>query len=178
MTGGVTRIVEQLGDYEPPFDVAATVRRLLDSVPPSRLAGLGSVVLTTSGALSSRSRKQVYRYRSGERVRIGDSPAHYQPGWKSQRPYVALLLDNLLDGWRFGVLRWPLFRDMVVGRCLYHEIGHHLHATQRPDRQDGELVAERWRAHLFGLHWRRHYRYLRPLWPLIRRVWLWAAPAS
>lgn len=164
------KIVAQLHGHEPPFDVAATVRRLLGSVPAKYLTGLGSVVITHSMALSSPSRKRVYRYASGRRVRIGDCPAYYQPGSGSESPHIALMMDKLLASWRPGVLRLPIFRDMAIADCLYHEIGHHVHATQRPARKDGEIVADQWRLYLFGQHWRRHYRFLRPLWPLIRRV--------
>jgi hypothetical protein len=55
---------------------------------------------------------------------------------------------------------------VVVGRVLFHEIGHHLDATLGSVGRTGEHGAEAWEARLSRGHFRRRYGYLRPLVPV------------
>ena len=43
------KVIVSFSGYKPPFDPEPIVRRMLDSVPKSYLAGLGEVVLSNAG---------------------------------------------------------------------------------------------------------------------------------
>jgi hypothetical protein len=73
-------------------------------------------------------------------------------------------------------LRRSIVQDLLIGRTLYHEVGHHIHRTRHPEYKDREAVANEWRDRLMGCHMRRRYWYLRipmfflrPVMPLMDR---------
>jgi hypothetical protein len=66
------------------------------------------------------------------------------------------------------LMHLQIFRDLEVGDVLYHEVGHHLHATVGSATRGGEEAAEYWRRRLSGIHFRRRYWYLRPVFSVLR----------
>jgi hypothetical protein len=69
-------------------------------------------------------------------------------------------------------LAWiGVFREREVARVLYHEIGHHLDATNRSVGRTGEHGAIAWERRLYRHHFEKRYGYLtpylRPLAPLL-----------
>jgi len=71
-------LVENYGDWVPPIDVREIVERLVKSVSEKHLAGLGSIVLTTT-AVSNRSfhRKKV-KHRGLKRSKIEANGSYVQ----------------------------------------------------------------------------------------------------
>jgi hypothetical protein len=63
--------------------------------------------------------------------------------------------------WSFVLARF--WRDGSFGDVLFHEIGHHIHATVRPEHREKEDVAEDWRKKLWGNFGRKKYWYLVPI---------------
>ena len=176
--GRTTIVSEMLVGFVAPFNVKETVERLLATVPHQHMAGLRQVVVTTKAGLPGRLRRRVYRYRSGKRVAYADVRGFYeQPGYHRQSSIV-LLADNILQGWSPWIFRLRLFRDLLVGPTLYHELGHHIHATQKPNRKDPEILAEEWADSLGKNHVRTHYGWMWPIWPLVRVLWRIAGPAG
>jgi hypothetical protein len=51
----------------------------------------------------------------------------------------------------------------MLGEIIFHEIGHHIHATTQPEYREREDVADEWQRRLLRAYLRRHYGYLRPL---------------
>ena len=60
-------------------------------------------------------------------------------------------------------LRWiGLLCDVIFGRVLYHELGHHVH-TIRPEYQEKEDVADNWAVRFSVNYVRKTYWFLYPL---------------
>ena len=50
-----------------------------------------------------------------------------------------------------------------MSETLFHELGHHIHRTQRPEYEGRENIAEKWSKKLSGKFIRERYWYLLPL---------------
>ncbi len=154
-TNGVT-VREFYNNFVPPRYVRGLVARLLSSIPAKYSNGLGSVVLTNRsgaprrhrlGKVTSRKRRfpqhQVFgRY---HRAHSGD------PAW------IELYVDNLATA--ISCHPWiPMVRTACFAHVLFHEIGHHVHATVRPEFREKEDVADDWgrkltRNYFFDQYW-------------------------
>jgi hypothetical protein len=103
-----------------------------------------------------------------------DSYGWYNRKWNNQPAYIVLLVDNLVESYPAWVLRLQFFRALMLSDTLYHEIGHHIHATQVPEYKEREDVADDWAIKLSRRHfWRKHWyimMILYPLRPIIRAV--------
>jgi hypothetical protein len=62
-----------------------------------------------------------------------------------------------------GSDRVSVLRNISFAKVLYHEIGHHIHKTSRPEFHEREDVADSWKHKLVRRFARKHYWYLRPL---------------
>ena len=67
------------------------------------------------------------------------------------------------------ILRWIertpaafLFRKVLFGQILFHEIGHHIHRTIRPEHKEKEDVADSWAGKLNVNFVRKNYWYAVP----------------
>jgi hypothetical protein len=162
-------VFESFRDYSPPSsDVSATVHQLLDALPPQYVGQLQSVVLTNHAALSRQARRRRV-WAKGRKFEVRDTLGSYMPAWRGERPWIQLLIDQIFDA-RYGPwLRLRYVRTMMLARPLYHEVGHHLHATLYPDARDREAVADQWSDRLRRDFHRRQYWYLPP-WPVTRWV--------
>lgn len=156
-------------DYKPRLDVKRMVRELLATVPPEYLTGLKSVLLTNRSAVSRDQRRQKIR-QGGRNHELAKSLGAYYKATRSRPATVSLFVDNILD----SVPRWTLWFGMIryvlVGSVLYHEIGHHIHRTQKPVYKDREAVAEDWSTKLGFRFFRKRYWYLRPIFPVMSFV--------
>ena len=158
----VITIREGYGAYVAPKWVRPTVDRLLSSLDSSHVTGLSGIVLTdavqsTNGGQGNRSQRQVtlgkyYRRRNGE------------PAW------IELTVDEILKEFRAPFHKLQYSRDLVIARVLYHELGHHLHATRRGIGRAPESSAEAWQTRLSRIHFSHRYGYLKPVLPLLRLV--------
>ena len=54
-------------------------------------------------------------------------------------------------------------RYVVPSDVLYHEIGHHIHKVDRPEHEEREDVAEKWKRKLRVQFFRKHFWYVFPL---------------
>ncbi len=155
-------VVESYRHFKPPGWVRDAVVRLLDSVPEEDLGGLKTVVLTDAAGLSHDRRRAKTKSRR-KRVAISQSGGLYHQKWKGEPAWIELFVDNLLSGGPQILLRVALVRDIALGETLYHEIGHHIHATKRPEHKEPEDVADRWADRLLLAHIHKRYWYLRPV---------------
>lgn len=163
------QIVEAYRNYSPPFDVSKTIRILLRYVPANYLVGLKTIVLTNQEALShdQRRRRPWSRGRKHpmERVR-GD----YTRAWKGQQASIRLFVDRIIAS-NPAEAKWlPLLRNSAFAQVLYHEIGHHIHKTCKPEFREREDVADEWRDRLGRKFMRSRYWYLRPVFIVYRLV--------
>jgi hypothetical protein len=164
-------VIASFSGYTPPFDPVPIIERMLASVSPQHLIGLKSVVLTNSSGLPRKLRRAVTKLRK-RKVRIVEARGLYHQEWHGQQAWIEIFVDNTLKlcerrWWtRLGFLREAEFADV-----LFHEIGHHIHYTTRPEYREKEDVADVWKVRLNNNYLRGHAKLLRavfyPVRPLI-----------
>ena len=91
-------------------------------------------------------------------------------------PYVELRVDKIIAASERWALFIPFLRDIVFGYVLFHELGHHIHSTIRPEHSEKEDVADTWAGKLgvnfvrktywYGLPFLKIYMFMR------RRQWI------
>lgn len=165
-------IVTSYSSYQPPFDVSKVVGRMVDSVPPAYLKGLERIVLTNTAELTRKRRRAVTTSRK-RKVRVVEARGLYHPEWHRTPAWIEIFVDNTLkEHDKSFLLKLPLVREFEIGGVLFHEIGHHIHFTSRPEFREREDVADVWKVRLEGIYLRRRYSWLRifvrPLYRLFR----------
>jgi hypothetical protein len=138
---------ENFGPYRPPFDVRADIERLLSAVDARYVVGLSSVVLSTHRGLNRERRRSKTKAR-GRKVAVREALGLYHHEWCGKPAWIELFVDSTLEWLPRFFFRWRILRHMILARTLFHELGHHLHATQAPVHVEPETVAERWRMQL------------------------------
>jgi hypothetical protein len=155
-----TKVVARFWDYSPPFDVSSLATRMLESVPPSYLLGLKEVVLTNKAGLSRSRRRSVTKSR-GRKIKIVQASGLYHPAWKGKQAWIEIFVDSTFSGYEKGLWRWLLhigyFQESELGGVLFHEVGHHIDATLRPEFREKEDIADDWSGKLCR-HWFRRER--------------------
>lgn len=161
-------ITTAFSNYEPAFDAVAMVRRIMDSVPEKYLRGLGEVVLTNTGALPRHRRRSVSKSR-GRKVRLKQARGMYHPASQKSGAWIEIFVGNTLNCWGSGWLqRTNWFRETELSQVLFHEIGHHIHFTIRPEHREKEDLADVWKVRLQKKYIRQRYGCLSWIRPLIR----------
>jgi hypothetical protein len=155
----MVQIHENYRDYVPPGNPRSQVGVALRYVPEKRLAGLGSILLTNTAALS-RAERRAKTWSRGKKVRSAKSLASYRRAWNNNPAAIRVLLDNVFAGWPWWLVMIPPLRTAGLARVLYHEIGHHIHATSRPEHREPEDVADLWSTRLMRRLARRRYWYV------------------
>lgn len=154
-------IVESYRDFVPPPNFKQCVETLLRYVPAEHLVGLKTIVLTNRAGLTSRKRKQKVWSRN-RKVQLATALGSYSHASRTTSAEVWLYVDNIVEA---GIAWWyriPVLRYLVASDVLYHEIGHHIHATHVRVYNGPENVAEDWSRKLRKIFYRRHYWYLFP----------------
>lgn len=161
---GEIRVNEAYRDYSPPFSALGVVQKLLSSVPEKYLRGLSCIVLTNESALSRRDRKGKTwsRKRRFPKSRIlglyhGSPNAHYSSAW------IELRVDKIINSAKGALLWLPIAKEITFGHVLFHELGHHIHATMRPEHTEKEDVADTWSRKLNANFVRKKYWYAMPI---------------
>jgi hypothetical protein len=154
------KVIVSFSGYKPPFDPVPIVRRMLDSVPKHYLAGLGEVVPSNAGGLSSKRRNISVKSRK-RRVGLSTAIGLYHPPSRGNSAWIEIFVDNALRGWEEGWwLRVALVREGRLSDVLFHEIGHHIHRTVRPERREKEDVADVWKVRLQRNYNRQRFRWM------------------
>jgi hypothetical protein len=100
----------------------------------------------------------------------------YRQAWQGKPAWIQIFVDNTLMHWEMGWwLKLPLLRDLLLGDVLFHEVGHHIHYTTRPEFREKEDIADSWMRKLKRQYLRRKYAWLIPLIPLLRPLGRWLA---
>jgi hypothetical protein len=150
-------------DDEPPFDALSMVTRIVDSVPERFLVGLTEIVLTNASTLP-RGRRRGTAMSRGRKVRIKETGGLYHYASDQRGAWIEIFVDSVLRRWGTGWLsRTNWFRETELSEVLFHEIGHHIHHTVRPEYREKEDVADVWRVRLQRNYIRQRYRWVRLL---------------
>ncbi len=146
-------IIDDYRDYTPPSWVRETVIRLLENLDPGHVGGLQSIVLTNSARLGKGKTNRV----RGRKYRERDCRGFYHHAGRSGGAWIQLVVDNIV---RHRRPRLKFMQDVIVGRTLFHEIGHHLHETIGSAKRGGEESADDWSHRLMDVFIRRRHRWL------------------
>jgi hypothetical protein len=171
-THRMPRIEESYIRYQPPAWIRPTAERLIAALPSAHLSGLDAIVLTNGAAVGRGKTRRV----AGRKYDRSACRGFYHR--EDSRGSISIVVDNVLAGYPrlfFGV---TLFRDLVVARVLFHEIGHHVQATAGHAGSTQEAGAEDWGRRLARLYFGRRYWWLRPLRGGIGSVARWMRRAS
>ncbi|MFY9746949.1 MAG: hypothetical protein WA891_09190 [Acidobacteriaceae bacterium] len=161
-------VIASFSGYEPPFDPAPIVRRMLDSVPKNYLAGLGAVVLSNAGGLSGKRRTAKVKSRK-RRAGLAAARGLYHSASHGSRAWIEIFVDNTLRGWETGWwLRIPYVREGRLADVFFHELGHHIHYAVRPEHREKEDVADVWKVRLQRNYNRQRFRWIGVVGRIIR----------
>ena len=154
------QVIVSFSGYEPPFDPVPVVRSMLDSVPKNYLAGLNAVVLSNASGLSGKRSKSRVKSRK-RRVDLAAARGLYHAAHSRNPAWIEIFVDNALRGWEKGWwLRFPFVRERRLSDVLFHEIGHHVHRTVRPEHREREDVADVWKVRLQRNYDRQRHRWI------------------
>lgn len=153
------KVVEAYRDYIPPQWVLPTIHDLLESVPPRYLIGLQTIVLTNQAA-QPRKRKQQRVWSRNRKIKLISARGYYSGASQSARASITLHIDNILKNVSRREQKFSFVRYFPLGRVLYHEIWHHIHAEHKPAYEGKENVAEDWSEKPLRRFYRTHYWYL------------------
>lgn len=155
-------------DYKPPFNVGRAVRLMLDSVPAKYLVGLSDVVLTNKASLSRNRRRSVTKSR-GRKVKVMNAAGLYHAAFNGRPAWIEIFVDAALRNWIRGIsFVVPFLREVGISDVLFHEVGHHIHYTVRPEFREKEDVADVWKVRLQSTYNTRRYRWTKLFVRLIR----------
>lgn len=155
-------IVESYRDYTPPVRVDKCVKRLLRGVSPDYLAGIKTIVLTNYAALNHNRRRKKTKSR-GKTYGADQFYGMYYRKRRGAPAWIELFIDKIIPNQTYERLsRVPIIVDVLIGKVLFHEIGHHIHAVRAPEHREPEDVADEWRDKLCSEYGRKKYWYLLP----------------
>lgn len=161
------RVTSVLGDGERFRTVQRAVERLAFEVPGVYLAGLDQILLREARTFTRREKRKKASGRRGK-VPLDGCLGVYRRKFRGRPAHIELFVDNIIADWPALLLSVPPIVDAIVGKVLFHELGHHIHATSDRRLGDREAIADEWRERLSRQYFRRKYHYLRPFGGLLR----------
>ncbi len=136
--------------YSPPFPVEKVIAHMVEWTPAEYIRGLGKVVLTNRQAQPRAVRRAVTRSR-GKKVKRIEALGLYHPAHGNEPAWIEMFVDNIFGHWEKGLwLRSRVLRSSLLGDVFFHELGHHIHFTLRPEHKEREDVADVWMVRLYG----------------------------
>ncbi len=85
----------------------------------------------------------------------------------SNNAWIELFVDRIVSGVPRCALLFASTRATVFGPVLFHELGHHIYASMRPEHREREDTADAWARRLLTTHLRRRHA---TTWALLRPV--------
>jgi hypothetical protein len=164
-------IYQNYGSCLPKVNAKKVVCHLLGTVPSKYLVGLGSITLSSQTELSRKERRQAHWSR-GKKLSTRRIRGYYRRAWNGQPAFIELYVDKIYETVPLWAARIPIVAFAVLGDVLFHEIGHHIHYTTRPEFKEKEDVADEWSKKLLANAVRKRYWYVAPvLGALARTAW-------
>jgi hypothetical protein len=158
-------IREFYNDFVPPRYVRKLVSRLVSSVPQEYLRGLDCIVLTNQSGLSRRGRLGKVTSRN-RRVPQNRVLGRYHHANHSQPAWIELYVDKLSA--EAGInLMVPFRKTICFSFVLFHEIGHHIDETVRPEFREKEDTADSWSKKLMRNYMLQKYGFPKPVWRVL-----------
>jgi hypothetical protein len=98
----------------------------------------------------------------GKKFEVSRVQGYYSKTWHGQPAFIRLYLDKIYAPVPRYVAWSKFVAFVVIGRVLFHELGHHIHATARPEYKEKEDVAEVWSKKLMRNAVRKRYWHVAP----------------
>lgn len=165
----VVPIYENYGAYRPRTNARRIVTYLLTTVESNYLQGLGSIVLSSQTVLSRKKRRQK-NWRLGRKISTSQTLGYYQGACNGKPAFIDLYIDKIFAEVPAWAKCFPVVAFFVISAVFFHELGHHIHHTRRPEFKEPEGVADEWSKKLSVRAIRKRYWYLRPFLPKIART--------
>jgi hypothetical protein len=163
-------IIENYNNYMPPFNTKRTINTLLKYTEPKYLSGIKSITLTNAASLSHDRRRETTWYKD-HKVKILKSRGLYYKAQHGQPASIELFVDNILQGYSRKDLFLPIAQETIVGEVFFHELGHHIHYSLKPEYIERENVAEKYTGRLSRQFLKNRYWYLYPFFKLITKIY-------
>jgi len=96
-------------------------------------------------------------------IRIVDALGLYYRATPHSGATIRILVDNILRTYPKSFLWVTPMLNIYFSDVLYHELGHHIHATRRPEYRGKEDVGDKWKATLSRKFFASRYWYLFPV---------------
>lgn len=138
------KIMESI-NFEPKY-LEEIITNLLTNIPSIYFQGINNVLLINSSDLNRSRRKS--KTKSSKNIKIVESYGLYHPKYKGQEPYIELFLDNIFKNYHKNVFKIPILKEILFAYTLFHEIGHHVHYSYKPERMNEEKIADEWAEYL------------------------------
>jgi hypothetical protein len=81
----------------------------------------------------------------------------YHAKSRGRAAHIDLFVDEIVGSSHWALLHVPFLRYVVVGRVLFHEVGHHISRFVVPEYGPREDLANRWSRTLMKEFLRRRY---------------------
>lgn len=154
-------IIEQFyKDYELSVKLDIIIEDILSYVPVHYLHGLNKIIITNSATLSHRKRRQKTWSRK-KKYKISECRGLYYG--EKNGAWIKLFIDNILEDVPKIFLKIPFLRDSMLAPVIYHEIGHHIHKFIKPEYEEREDVADKWKSKFTNKLFYIKYWYLMPV---------------
>ena len=153
-------------DYRPPLDYLRHIRDVVERLDPELIEGLGLTLLRNSGSVGRREARK--KLASGGSLHSVQGV--YFRAWRGQKARIELFVDKILGQWPGWVTRVPVLRYYIVTHVFFHELGHHVYATQNPAAPPSETVSARIGSQMAGAYFRRRYWPLVPFLYIVKKV--------
>lgn len=150
------QVVQEFREFKPRADFRGSVERLLEYVPPEYLVGLESVVLKDRTAPA----KVRWDRRNASDAEMA---ACYLRATKGRDAVIEMYVDVIMTGAPRWLMTLAWFRELMLSKTFFHEIGHHVHRAIAPDSREPEAAANYWRDKLGRDLMRRRFWFLVPL---------------
>jgi hypothetical protein len=142
---------------------------LLRYLPSEDLIGLNSIILTNSNGLSRDERRQKAWSRN-HKIRIANALGLYYGATRYSGATIRILVDNIMRTYPQSFLWITPLLNIYFSDVLYHELGHHIHATRRPEYKGKEDAADKWKVSLNRRFLSARYWYLFPVAVVVKLV--------
>jgi hypothetical protein len=131
------------------------VKNLLKYVPKRWLEGIKNIYITDTKNFNRNDIRYYNKKKYLNKVVLGT----YE-NLKDNKGIIIIYVDNILKTCSYNPLIAPLTKYFKISEILYHEIGHHIHNTIKPEFKEKENTANYYKEKLHRSLIRKRYWYL------------------
>lgn len=162
----MVEVQENYKNYTSPKVALKSIKRMIRYTQKEFFTGLDYINLTNTDALNRKYRRKKTKSRK-RKVSLNNCEGWYVEKWGDQPAHIDLLIDNIYFDYPNWLLRVGFISDIALSPTFFHELGHHIHKTQKPEHDEREDVANRWGSRLSKQYfWKRYWHIMILILPL------------